>query len=110
MPKRREPGRIPKSLEKKFWIWSRRAVVRENSLKRAPESLPIRYWEKRTYQFVEMKKNPAEEAGEEEPFPITINGKACRTPDEDIKWDEEQAILEANAPAKGKGPAKGKKK
>ena len=66
--------------------------------------------EKRTYQFVEMKKNPAEEAGEEEPFPITINGKACRTPDEDIKWDEEQAILEANAPAKGKGPAKGKKK
>ena len=65
--------------------------------------------EKRSYQFVEIKK-PAEEGAEEEAVPISINGKACRTPDEDIKWDEEQANAEANAPAKGKGPAKGKKK
>jgi RNA recognition motif-containing protein len=66
--------------------------------------------EKRTYIFVEMKKNPEDEAADEEPVNIQINGKACRTPDEDIKWDEEQANAEANAPAKGKAPPKGKKK
>lgn len=66
--------------------------------------------EKRTYIFVEMKKNPDDEAAEEEPVQISINGKACRTPDEDIKWDEEQANLEANAPTKGKAAPKGKKK
>jgi RNA recognition motif-containing protein len=66
--------------------------------------------EKRTYIFVEMKKNPEDEAADEEPVNIQINGKACRTPDEDIKWEEEQANAEANAPAKGKAPPKGKKK
>jgi hypothetical protein len=40
---------------------------------------------------------------------ISINGKACRTPDEDIKWDEEQALAEANAPKGGKAPPKKKK-
>jgi hypothetical protein len=66
--------------------------------------------EKRTYVFVEMKKNPEDDNAEEEPVQISINGKACRTPDEDIKWEEEQANAEANAPAKGKAPPKGKKK
>lgn len=64
--------------------------------------------EKRAYVFVEMKKNPEDETAEEEPMKISINGKACRTPDEDIKWDEEQANAEANAP-KGKAPPKKKK-
>ena len=41
---------------------------------------------------------------------IKINGAAIRTPDEDIKWEEEQKELEANAPKGGKAPAKGKKK
>jgi hypothetical protein len=67
--------------------------------------------EKRTYILVELKKpSEPDAAGDEEPVPITINGKACRTPEEDIKWEEEQANAEANAPAKGKAPPKGKKK
>ena len=45
--------------------------------------------EKRTYIFVEMKKNLEDETAEDEPAQISINGKACRTPEEDIKWDEE---------------------
>ena len=57
---------------------------------------------------MELKKNPEDETAEEEPMKISINGKACRTPDEDIKWDEEQANAEANAP-KGKAPPKKKK-
>ena len=57
---------------------------------------------------MEIKKNP--ETEEEEPALISINGKACRTPAEDIKWEEEQKELEANAPKGGKAPAKGKKK
>lgn len=65
--------------------------------------------ERRAYIFVEMKKNPEDEAAEEEPKKITINGAACRTPAEDIIWEEQQKELEANAP-KGKAPAKGKKK
>ena len=65
--------------------------------------------ERRAYVFVEMKKNPEDEAAEEEPKKITINGAACRTPAEDIIWEEQQKELEANAP-KGKAPAKGKKK
>jgi len=40
---------------------------------------------------------------------IKINGAAIRTPEEDIKWEEEQKELEANPP-KGKAPPKGKKK
>jgi len=64
--------------------------------------------ERRCFQFVEMKKAP--EGDEEEPSMIKINGAACRTPAEDIKWEEEQKELEANAPKGGKAPAKGKKK
>ena len=63
--------------------------------------------ERRNYKFVEIKKSEAEE---EEPSMITINGAACRTPVEDIKWEEEQKELEANAPKGGKAPAKGGKK
>ena len=47
--------------------------------------------EKRAYNFCELKKNPADETAEEEPVLIKINGAAIRTPDEDIKWEEEQA-------------------
>ena len=66
--------------------------------------------ERRCYKFVEMKKNPEDENGEDEPFLIKIDGKAIRTPDEDITWEAEQKELEAQAPAKGKAPPKGKKK
>jgi hypothetical protein len=64
---------------------------------------------KRCYNFVELKHAP-EEQGDDQILPITINGKAIRTPDEDIKWEEEQKELEANAPKGGKAAAKGKKK
>jgi hypothetical protein len=59
--------------------------------------------------FVEIK-TPVEEGGEEEVKPVTCNGAAIRTPTEDIKWEEEQKELEANAPKGGKPPPKGKKK
>ena len=64
--------------------------------------------DRKCYQFVEIVLNP--ESNEDEPKPITINGAAIRTPDEDIKWEEEQRELEANAPKGGKGGAKGKNK
>jgi hypothetical protein len=34
-------------------------------------------------------KKPSEEATEEEPIMIKINGAAIRTPEEDVKWEEE---------------------
>ena len=43
--------------------------------------------ERRCFQFVEMKLAP--EGDDEEPVMIKINGAACRTPAEDIKWEEE---------------------
>lgn len=42
--------------------------------------------ERRCYQFIEIKQ-PEAENGEEEIKPITINGAAIRTPDEDITWE-----------------------
>ena len=55
-----------------------------------------------------MKEDP--DGGEEEFVPIKINGAACRTPDEDIKWEEEESAREAAAPKGGKAaPKKGKK-
>lgn len=66
--------------------------------------------ERRCYIFVEMKKNEDDPNAEEEPKMISINGAAIRTPAEDIKWEEEQKELEANAPKGGKAPPKGKKK
>lgn len=65
--------------------------------------------ERRCYVFVEIKP-PAEDGGEEEIKPITINGAAIRTPDEDIIWEQEQKDLEAAAPKGGKAAPKGKKK
>ena len=58
--------------------------------------------------FGEIKDDP--EGGEEEFVAIKINGAACRTPDEDKTWEEEEAQREAAAPKGGKAPAKGKKK
>lgn len=66
--------------------------------------------ERRAYNFCELKKNPADETADEEPCLIKINGAACRTPAEDIVWEEQQKELEANAPKGGKAPPKGKKK
>lgn len=57
-----------------------------------------------------MKKNPEDENADEEPHLIKIDGKAIRTPDEDIKWEEEQKELEAAAPKGKNDPKKGKKK
>merc|ERR1712166_1304078 len=45
--------------------------------------------ERKAYVFGEMKEDP--EGGEEEFASIKINGAACRTPDEDIKWEEEES-------------------
>jgi len=63
--------------------------------------------ERRCYQICEIKKNAEDE---EEPMMIKIDGAAIRTPDEDIKWAEEQKELEANPVKDKKGAAKGKKK
>ena len=64
--------------------------------------------ERKCYVLGQVKKN---EQDEEVVEPITIDGACMRTPDEDIKWAEEQAELEAQAAKGGKGkpPAKGKK-
>jgi len=35
-----------------------------------------------------MRKNPEEPDGDDEPFLVTFNGAACRTPDEDVIWEE----------------------
>ena len=45
--------------------------------------------ERRCYVFVEMKKNLEDEAADDEPKPITLNGAAIRTPSEDIVWEEQ---------------------
>ena len=44
--------------------------------------------ERRCYNLVEIK-TPADDGTEEEIKPITINGAAIRTPDEDITWEIE---------------------
>lgn len=63
--------------------------------------------QRRCYNFVELVKNDADE---EEAKPIQINGAAIRTPDEDIKWEEEQKELEAVAAKGAKKAPPGKKK
>lgn len=45
--------------------------------------------ERKAFVFGEIKEDA--EGGEEEFVAIKINGAACRTPDEDIKWEEEEA-------------------
>ena len=66
--------------------------------------------QRRCYQFVELVENKENPAGEEELKPIVINGAAIRTPDEDIKWEEEQKELEAQAAKGGKKAPPPKKK
>ena len=67
--------------------------------------------QRRAYNFVEMVPNKEDPNADEEPKLISINGACCRTPAEDIIWEEQQKELEANAPKGGKAaPAKGKKK
>jgi|TARA_B110001450_G_scaffold249163_1_gene266209 hypothetical protein len=66
--------------------------------------------ERRAYNFVEMVANKEDPNGDEEPKLISINGACCRTPAEDLIWEEEQKNIEAAAPKGGKAPAKGKKK
>ena len=64
--------------------------------------------ERKAYVFGEIKDDP--DGGDEEFVLIKINGAACRTPDEDIKWEEEESAREAAAPKGGKAaPKKGKK-
>lgn len=64
--------------------------------------------ERKAYVLGQVKKNEQEEEVVEQ---ITIDGACMRTPDEDIKWAEEQAELEAQAAKGGKGKAApGKKK
>ena len=63
--------------------------------------------QKRCYIFVELLKNDEDE---EAPKPIVVNGAAIRTPDEDIKWEEEQKELEQVAAKGAKKPPPGKKK
>ena len=41
---------------------------------------------------------------------IVIDGACIRTPEEDIKWAEEQELIEAQAAKGGKKPPAGKKK
>jgi hypothetical protein len=50
------------------------------------------------------------EADEEVPQDIVIDGACIRTPDEDIKWEELQKELEAQAAKGGKGKPPPKKK
>jgi len=84
---------------------SDRKFLKAGSTERADTVLAMR----RAYNFMEIK-TPADDNAEEEVKLISVNGAAIRTPAEDIKWEEEQKELEANAPKGGKAPAKGKKK
>jgi len=53
--------------------------------------------ERKAYVLCRVKKNEAEEEVTEN---IVVDGACMRTPEEDIKWEEEQKELEAIA-AKG---------
>jgi hypothetical protein len=63
--------------------------------------------ERKAYVLVQMKKGEKEEDIEEK---IVIDGACIRTPEEDIKWEEEQRELEALATKKGGKGAPPKKK
>ena len=54
--------------------------------------------ERKAYVLVQLKKGPNDEDIEEK---VEINGNCIRTPEEDIKWEEEQRELEAQANKKG---------
>lgn len=63
--------------------------------------------ERKAYVLVQVKKNENDEEVVEN---IVINGACIRTPEEDIKWEEEQKELEALASKKGGKGAQAKKK
>lgn len=77
----------------------------KNSLDERAEGL-LR--ERKAYVLSQVKKNP--ETEEEEAHNIVIDGACMRTPDEDIKWAEEQEELAALAAKGGKGKPPAKKK
>lgn len=60
--------------------------------------------------YVLVKINKGANNNEETTENVVINGACIRTPEEDIKWEEEQKELEALANKKGgKGPPAKKK-
>ena len=63
--------------------------------------------ERKAYVLVKLKKGINDEDIEEK---VVIDGACIRTPEEDIKWEEEQRELEALANKKGGKGAPPKKK
>lgn len=63
--------------------------------------------ERKAYVLCQVKRNDADEEVAEN---IVIDGACIRTPDEDAKWAEEQAELEAANAKGGAKKAAGKKK
>ena len=61
--------------------------------------------ERKAYVLVQVKKNENDEEITEN---IVVDGACIRTPEEDIKWEEEQKEIEANPKKGGKPPAKKK--
>ena len=63
--------------------------------------------ERKAYVLVKLTKGQNDEEVVE---PVIIDGACIRTPEEDLKWEEEQRELEANANKKGgKNPPPKKK-
>ena len=56
--------------------------------------------ERKAYVLAKISKGPTDEEVIDN---IIIDGACIRTPEEDIKWEEEQKELEAQAANKGKG-------
>jgi hypothetical protein len=63
--------------------------------------------ERKAYVLAQIKKGENDEEIVEN---IVIDGACIRTPEEDIKWEEEQKEIEANAGKKGGKAAPPKKK
>jgi hypothetical protein len=63
--------------------------------------------ERKSYVLVKLSKGANDEDIEEK---VIIDGACIRTPEEDIKWEEEQKELEALANKKGGKGAPAKKK
>ena len=67
--------------------------------------------ERKAYVLCQIKQVKRDDANEEEVVEnIVIDGACIRTPEEDAKWAEEQAELEAQAAKGGKKAPAGKKK
>ena len=63
--------------------------------------------ERKAYVLCKVLRNEQDEEYTEN---IVVDGACMRTPEEDIKWNEEQAELEAAAAKGGKKAPPGKKK